>query len=80
LTPSQARTRLDAGEEGKLVVHPKGLGPPLDGLLRSPPRHLSAHNPAFFIGPRGLLATGRRLDVARGRTGTGERRAGRPWK
>src|SRR5665811_2079882 len=30
-----------SGEEGELVVHPKGLGPPLDGLLRGPPRRLT---------------------------------------
>jgi hypothetical protein len=32
---------LYSGEEGELVVHPKGLGPPLDGILRGPPRHLT---------------------------------------
>src|SRR5665811_611974 len=40
------RPRLYSGEEGELVVHPKGLGPPLDGFLRGPPRH---PQPGLFI-------------------------------
>jgi hypothetical protein len=41
LDPMPRPRKAIPGEEGELVVHPKGLGPPLDGLLRGPPRHLT---------------------------------------
>lgn len=39
LTPIQPHGTLNTGEEGELVVHPaRDRTPPLDGLLRGPPR------------------------------------------
>ena len=71
LTEMQDRARLISGEEGELVVHPKGLGPPLDGILRGPPRHLTTQ---FFVGVLEVVL--RIVWISPG----GEPSPGSPWR